>query len=56
MTDDEEREAKELRQEAQDDDKAAEEAAERNHGYADYLARRAIHKRWLANNRDGGLR
>lgn len=47
-------EAARLRAEADADDRTATERAEDNPMYADYLARRATHKRWLANNRDGG--
>jgi hypothetical protein len=48
-------EAARLRSEAEQDDQMAEERAEDNPMFSDYLRRRAAHKRFLANNRDGGL-
>lgn len=47
-------EAQNLRHEAEIDRLRAEQHSEDNPTYADYLERRAQHKRWLANNRDGG--
>ena len=46
--------AAELRREAADDDRAAEEAAERNPSFSEYLSRRAEWRRRLANDADGG--
>lgn len=42
--------AAQLWAEAEEDDRLAEEAHERNPSYADYCSQRANHKRWLADN------
>ena len=43
--------AENLRREAEADQRRADEE---DGSYADYLQARAAHKRWLANNEDGG--
>lgn len=45
-----EAERAELRRLADDDDERAEELAEGQPGYAEYLERRAEFRRWLAND------
>ena len=48
-------EAARLRAEAELDDRTATERAEDNPMFSDYLRLRADYKRFLANNRDGGI-
>ena len=48
-------EAARLRADAELDDGLSDEQSEENPTMSEYLRRRANHKRFLANNRDGGI-